>query len=273
MPGMDWSKQDGDGPGAYQSFLVPAMFEPFAASLVVRAGIGPGDRVLDVACGTGALTRAAARAAGVDGAVVGVDLGEPTLTVARTVDAGEGAAPIRYVQSDAAELPVDSDAFDAALCQQGLQFFPDRSGALIEMHRALRPGGRVAVAVWTRPEDQPFGAVVDALERHVSQDAADAMRSPFAMDDQAELAGLLTAAGFEDVGVVAETIECTFATHTEFAPMTLAAGPVAPMFAEAPMQARRAVALEVAEALAAFALPDGRMRAPMTANVATGRRP
>src|SRR6476620_1916117 len=103
---MDWSKQGGRGPAAYQSFMVPAMFEPFAASMVVHAGSAPGARVPDVACGTGALTRAAARAAGPDGAVSGLDHGDPTIEVARTIVPGPDAAPITYAQSEAAELAV-----------------------------------------------------------------------------------------------------------------------------------------------------------------------
>ncbi|MEA2292563.1 MAG: hypothetical protein QOE86_202 [Solirubrobacteraceae bacterium] len=270
---MDWSRHGGGGPSAYQAFLVPAIFEPFAASLVVRAGIAPGSRVLDVACGTGALTRAAARAAGPDGAVLGTDLGEPTLELARTLDPGERAAPIRYVQSDASELPVASEDFDVALCQQGLQFFGDRAAALREMHRALRPGGTVAIAAWTGVEDQhSFAVLVDALERHIGSGPADGIRAPYVLHDQVELAGLLDAAGFEDVGVEAETLDCTWASHAEWAPMVLAAGPVSTAYAAAPLDARRAVALEVAEALAPHALPDGRLRASMTTNVATGRR-
>jgi SAM-dependent methyltransferase len=91
--------------------------------------------VLDVACGTGAVSRAAARGAGASGSVTGVDVGEPTLAIARSRPAEQGAAPIAYRQSEAGSLPLADDAFDVALCQQGLQFFPDRLKALAEMRR------------------------------------------------------------------------------------------------------------------------------------------
>src|SRR4051812_8686734 len=100
MTTMDWSAQGGSGPENYQRFLVPAMFDPFAATFVVKAGIETGSRVLDIACGTGAASRAAARRAGPDGSVTGVDLGEPTLAVARSFDPEPGAAPIRFLQGD-----------------------------------------------------------------------------------------------------------------------------------------------------------------------------
>src|SRR3954453_4126340 len=126
MATMDWSAQGGSAPQMYQAFLVPAMFTPFAETLVMKAGIGPGFVVLDVACGTGAASRAAARRAGPDGSVTGVDLGEPTLAIARSFDAEPGAAPIEFLQGDATKLPVEAGGYDAAICQQGMQFFPDR---------------------------------------------------------------------------------------------------------------------------------------------------
>jgi ubiquinone/menaquinone biosynthesis C-methylase UbiE len=264
---MDWTKQGGSGPRSYQDFLVPAMFAPFAETLVEQAGVEPGSRVLDVACGTGVVSRTAARRAGAGGAVTGVDLGEPTLAVARAQPADEGAAPIEYLQADATTLPVEDAAFDVALCQQGLQFIPDRTAALAEMRRALKPGGRLAVATWTAIETCPMGAVADALARHVGAEAAQMQRSPFALS-AAELEEAVEGAGFADVDVRTETIECTWETHADFARRNIASGPIALLFDAAPDAAQRAVAEEVAERLAPNATPDGRLTMPMTSFVA-----
>src|SRR4051812_11083329 len=223
MTTMDWSAQGGSGPANYQSFLVPAMFEPFARTLMEQLGVKPGDRVLDVACGTGAASREAARVAGADGAVTGVDLGEPTLAVARSFDPDSGAAPIEFLQGDATALPVEDAAYDVALCQHGLQFFPDKPAALAEMRRALRSGGRLAIATWTDVERNPFWAVIQALEKHVGAEAGAVLNSPFALP-AAELERLVSEAGFEDVDMRVEEQECTWdATPEEFAPRTIAA--------------------------------------------------
>src|SRR3954462_11332708 len=198
MTTMDWSAQGGTGPANYQQFLVPAMFDPFAKTLVAQGGVEPGDRVLDVACGTGAASRAAARAAGADGSVTGVDLGEPTLAVARSFDPEDGAAPIEFLQGDATALSVEDAAYDVALCQHGLQFFPDKPAALAEMRRALRPGGRLGIATWTDVERNPFWAGIPALEAHLGAGAGAVLNSPFTLE-AAELERLVTGAGFEDV--------------------------------------------------------------------------
>jgi ubiquinone/menaquinone biosynthesis C-methylase UbiE len=268
MATMDWSAQAGEAPESYQEFLVPAMFAPFAERLVRRAAVEPGSVVLDVACGTGALSRAAARWAGARGSVTGVDLGEPMLAIARTRAAEDGAARIEYLQSDAAALPFDDDVFDVALCQQGLQFFPDRPSALAGMRRALKSSGRLAVATWKDIERSPFIAIVDALARHVGHEAAEMMHSPFGLADGEELARVISAAGFRDVVVEDETIDCTWASHAEFARRVIAAGPVATVFAAANEDAQIAVVEEVAARLAPHAAPDGSLRMPMTSNVA-----
>jgi ubiquinone/menaquinone biosynthesis C-methylase UbiE len=271
VPTFDWSAQGGNAPAQYEEFLVPAMFTPFAETLVEQAGITEGSHVLDVACGTGAASRAAARRAGGSGSVTGLDLGEPTLAIARSAPAEEGAAPITFKQSDAAALDAESDAFDVAICQQGLQFFPDRPAALAEMRRALKPGGRLAIATWTGMEGNPFGAVVEALKNNLSADAASMLASPFALTAE-ELERVIADAGFGDVEVRQEEQVCTFdARPEEFGPRTIACGPLAATFAQAPEEAQRAVAQETGERLKQHVDGDGRVRMPMVSNVALAR--
>lgn len=268
---MDWSTQAGSAPATYEAFLVPAMFAPFADRLVELARVQPGSAVLDVACGTGVVSRAAARLAGTGGSVTGVDLGEPTLEIARSLVVEGAAAPITYLQSDAGSLKVADAAFDIVLCQQGLQFFPDRPGALSEMHRALRSAGNVAVATWTDIEHSPFAVTAESLASHIGHDAGQMLRSPFALSDGDELKRLLRAAGFDDVVTSQETIECIWSSHPDWARLAISAGPVAQIFAAAPSEARRAVSTEVAERLAPYATADGRLRMTMTTNIAVGR--
>jgi SAM-dependent methyltransferase len=271
---MDWTRQDEAGAREYAEWMVPAMFEPFQALMVERAGVTEGAAVLDVACGTGAVTRAAARAAGRDGRVTGVDLGSPMLAVARGTPAEAGAAPITYLEGPAERLPVDDDSFDAATCHHGLQFFGDRPGAIAELRRALRPGGRAAIAVWGAIALQAhFKALADALERHVSEEAATRTRSPYALDDDALLTELLTGAGFTDVTITRETRPVTYASHEDFARRTVAAGPVAVLFAAAPADQQAAVAADVTEALRGLRTADGRLASEMTSVVATGTAP
>ena len=270
MASMDWDTQSGSAPATYQEFLVPAMFAPFAKRLVEHGYVRPGSRVLDVACGTGVVSRAAAILAGTGGSVAGVDLGEPTIAIARSHPAEENAAPIDYAHADAAVLPFDADDFDVALCQQGLQFFPERAAALAEMRRVLKPGGRVAVATWKEIGPQ-FSAIADALERHVSTEAAQMIYSPYALGDSATLAQLMSDAGFREVAVIDETIECMWASHPEFARGYIAATPIAPMFAAASSHSQQAVCDEVAERLAPHATAEGSLRMPMTSNIAVGR--
>ncbi len=271
MAMMDWSAQGGSAPEHYEGFLVPAMFAPFAELLVEHVQVRSGSAVLDVACGTGVVSRAAARVAGLSGSVTGVDLGEPTLEVARSLPTEAGAAPITYIRSDAASLPLLDAAFDIAVCQQGLQFFPDRGSALAEMRRALRADGRLAVATWTDLEHSPFAAAADALTAHLGPDAGDMLRSPFALSDADELERLVKAAGFSEVIVRQDAIECTWSSHAEWAPLAIASGPVAQIFASAANDKQRAVAEEVAARLAPHATSDGRLRMTMTTNIALAR--
>jgi len=143
-----------DAPTHYQA-AVERFMAPFVSAVVTQAA-SPGDNVLDVACGTGFATRAAARVVGESGSVVGTDLNAGMLTMARTVPF-EGI-DISWRQAFALDLPYADGESDAVLCSQGVQFFPNPSSGLPEMARVLRSGGRMAVTMWDELEQNPFFA-------------------------------------------------------------------------------------------------------------------
>lgn len=151
-------------PEHYERVLAPAVFEPWAEVLVDAAGVAAGDRVLDVASGTGVVARAAARRVGIRGHVLATDISGPMLRHAAGQPALDGAAAIEYQQAPATELPARDGAFDVVLCQQGLQFFSARSEAVREMARVLRSGGAVGAAVWAAGHRlEPFDDYAEAL--------------------------------------------------------------------------------------------------------------
>jgi len=128
---------------------VRLIMEPWVRRLVDVVALKQGERVLDVACGTGFVARLAAHSVGTEGRVVGVDLNASMIEAARTTSQRDAATTIEWQAADATALPFDNGAFDVVLCQQGVQFFPDRLQALREMHRVLRLGGRLAFTVWS----------------------------------------------------------------------------------------------------------------------------
>jgi ubiquinone/menaquinone biosynthesis C-methylase UbiE len=137
----DWSLS-GVGPETYELYQVPSTFEPLAHLLLDRVNLENGQIVLDVACGTGVVARLAAAIVGNTGNVVGVDFNAGMLEVAEKNTPPE-ITNIDWLQGDASALPSEDAKFDVVVCQQGLQFFPDKMGALREMHRVLVPDGRV----------------------------------------------------------------------------------------------------------------------------------
>jgi SAM-dependent methyltransferase len=175
----------------YEEGIVPALTREWAPRLVEAAGIRRGDRVLDVACGTGVLSQAVAQAVGPDGSVTGLDLDPGMLAIAARVVPG-----VSWHRGAAEALPFPDATFDAVVSQFGLMFFPDRSRALQEMWRVLKPLGRMAVAVWASLDDTPaYAAEVALVERLAGPAAADVLRSPFVLGDRARFESTFTAAG------------------------------------------------------------------------------
>lgn len=181
----------------YEEFFVPALFQEWASRVADAAHISPGQCVLDVACGTGVVTREASHRVGTSGSVVGLDLNEGMLAVAK-----RKASEIEWQQGHAEALPFDSDSFDAVVCQFGLMFFEDRCAAIEQMVRVLRHGGHLAVAVWDSLENTPgYAAVTELLKRLFGDEVANAMRAPFVLGDTQVLQSLFTDAGVPDAQI------------------------------------------------------------------------
>jgi ubiquinone/menaquinone biosynthesis C-methylase UbiE len=192
----------GNVPENYERYLVPSIFGPWAGDLVEAAALRRGDRVLDIACGTGIVARTAVRALGTGSNVVGLDVSAPMLAVAKSAAEGE-VLSVEWREGSAMKLPFADGAFDVAFCQQGLQFFPDRSAALSEIHRVMAPGGRLVLSVWREIELSPaFVVLADALARHISPEAGKMMTAgPFSWSDQETLRATIAGAGFSDITV------------------------------------------------------------------------
>lgn len=182
----------------YDEQFVPALFSQWGPVLCSAAGVAAGQRVLDVACGTGALTVAVADRVLPDGAVVGLDANPQMLAVARRK---HGA--IRWHEGRAESLPFDDTTFDAVVSQFGLMFFDDRVAALREMWRVLRPGGRLAVAICDAIEHSPgYASLAALLDRLFGTRIGDAFRAPFVLGDADALRALCTDAGIPAANIV-----------------------------------------------------------------------
>ncbi|RRQ80520.1 methyltransferase [Streptomyces griseofuscus] len=154
-----------EGPEAYDIHSAPIM-APFVAALLDAVRPAPGESVLDLACGTGFAARAAAALVGPTGRVRGTDLDEGMIRVAR-----QRAPRIDFIAAPADRLPYDDSAFDAVVCQQGAQFFPDLTAALTETARITRPGGRFAATVWAPLDRQPYFLAHEHALRTYAPDA------------------------------------------------------------------------------------------------------
>lgn len=152
MPDHEHWQLDGSAPELYQRYLVPAITSLWAADLINRVQVRAGQTVLDVACGTGVVARLAAERMA-SGRVVGLDFNNGMLAVARSLPT-KGAST-DWIEGSALNLPFPDNSFDVALCQLGLQFFPDRPLALREMRRVLVPSGRIALSVFSAIERTP----------------------------------------------------------------------------------------------------------------------
>jgi len=184
-----------DAATSYEEFFLPALFNQWTPHVLNAAQVDPGQKVLDVACGTGVLARAALARVSPGGSVAGLDLNPGMLAVAAKVE-----PRIAWRQGMAESLPYSDESFDVVVSQFGLMFFPDRLAAVREIHRVLVSEGRLAVAVWDSLDHIPgYAAEVALVERVAGEQAAGPLRAPFILGDIEELAALFKSAGVRDV--------------------------------------------------------------------------
>lgn len=221
----------------YQRNFVPAIATPASAGLLAAADLKAGERVLDVACGTGIIARLAAARVGPTGSVSAIDVASDMIDVAKATPAPTEPA-IEWHVGDATSLPFDDEQYDVVTCQMGLMFVEDRTAAVAEMRRALVPGGRVVV---------------------------------FSMHDPAAVADLLRAAGLRDIDAHESTATFQLPAPAEFPWQYMDLTPMGPFVAQATEAARTAMELQVVEARETYVV-EGATPLDQPMVIATGRR-
>jgi ubiquinone/menaquinone biosynthesis C-methylase UbiE len=268
--GVSGWQLEGDASLAYDTHIVDVFLQDYSRRLVEVAAIKPGDRVLDVACGTGVVTRLAANKIGSAGQVVGFDLNAGMLARARAF--GDTAAAIEWRLGNATEMPFADATFDCVVCQHGLQFIPNKAAAASEMHRVLADRGRIVISVWRSIEHCPWqAAIADAVERNMGSEHAAKIRSAFSFGDADQLRQVIVAAGFQDVEIRIERETIRHAAMAEYVPGYISATPIAAAVAGLNQEAQAKIATDVRDALAVYRVGDS-LAAPIEAHVAIGHR-
>lgn len=245
---------------AFEARFVPALFTPWAERMIDATGIGAGARVLDVACGTGAVARLAATRVGEAGSVTGLDLNEAMLTVARRV-----RPDIEFRRGNAMELPFPDDAFDVVTCQAGLMFVPDPERAVREMARVATSNGTVSVQVWDRRADQPaYDPFLEVVERHAVPEAVSLVNTYFVLGDRPRLEAMVRSAGLEVAETLTESRSMRFANAEELVAIEIQSTPLGERLSD---DVIRAIVEDVREALKGFANAEGSLDVPMRGHI------
>jgi len=179
----------------YERYLVPLIFEPYAADMAARVTSRSPQRVLEIAAGTGVVTRAMSATLARDVAIVATDLSQPMIDLAQTLGTER---PVEWRQADVLALPFDDQEFDAVVCQFGVMFFPHKSTAFAEAHRVLRPGGALIFNVWDRIEENEFAdTVATAVASMFPGDPPSFLaRTPYGYSDRSAIQRDLSVGGF-----------------------------------------------------------------------------
>ncbi|MEM9049619.1 MAG: methyltransferase domain-containing protein [Pseudomonadota bacterium] len=252
----------------YDALFVPALFAPWPAKLIAAARVEKDQTVLDIACGSGVLTRALQAAVGPGGRAIGLDPAPGMLAAA-----AEHLPDAEWVLAPAEALPMGEATFDAVLCQFGMMFFKDRQGAAAEMLRVLKPQGSLAVAVWNALDHNPaYRDIVALLDAHLGRDAGDAVRMPFNLGDAAALCGVFEAAGFAAVSAQTLSEPARFPSPRVMVEAELRGW--LPLFGISLDEPAIAALLEKADqVLAGYRDADGAAAFATSAHIVTARKP
>jgi ubiquinone/menaquinone biosynthesis C-methylase UbiE len=255
-----------DAPTAYSRFALKIV-EPWTDDLILAANCRDGDRVLDLACGTGIVASRVNLVSRKFCYVSGLDINEGMLKVARR------NTQLEWHQGSATELPFDADSFDVVLCQQGLQYFPDRTAAMKEIARVLAPGGRTALNVWGALERQPFFVTaIEAIGEFLGADAQAPFYLAFSLDSADELRQLANGAGLQNTCVRFEHRTMRYPIPARFVAGWVSGAPITAQFLALPDDRRQAFITYVVDRLASY-VDDAGLAVPMENHFLTASKP
>lgn len=269
MSSVSYRNFTGTGAENYQRYFVPAIATPVSAGLLQTAGLQPGERVLDAACGTGLIARLAAEQVGPTGCVTAIDIAPDMIDVARATPSPAGA-PTDWQVGDATSLALPDDSYDVVLCQMGLMFMEDRPAAVAEMRRVLAPGGRLVVNT-PGTIQPPFVLMEQAIVDHISPELGGFVRAVFSMHDPDAVAVLLRAAGLDDVDANVSIATFHLPAPAAFLWQYINLTPMGPLVARAPEAAQAAMERQVVDSWAPFVV-DGATLVDQPMVIATGRK-
>jgi ubiquinone/menaquinone biosynthesis C-methylase UbiE len=267
MAEQELGRFSGSAPENYERYFVPRIGRPMAEELIARASLRSGERVLDVACGTGVVTRLAKEKVG-SGPVTGLDLTPGMLAVARSVTPGEMA--ITWQEGNAESLPFPDNSFDVVLCGLSLQLMPNRVTALREMKRVLDSGGRLLLSTPGRMP-APFGAIEGALARHLGPEAAGFVKAVFSLHDPQVLQTLMSEAGLKEIHVESLNKRLEMPAPREYFRQYIESTPLAKLAKGADASKRDAMEREAVEGLERF-VDQGHVILDQEALIGTARK-
>lgn len=254
----------------YEICWVPSLMGKCADDLVAAANIKPGDRVLDVACGTGVVARSAIQKCLPGGVVVGTDINEPMLAAARKIADDLGVIGVEWRPSDALDMPFEDASFDVVVCQQGLQFMPEKSKAIGEMARVLCREGRLAVSVWK--EASVFGEVLsEVLDKHFGAGITAPWQVAYSFGDRDELRTLARECGFENIYVELDVKMGRHAVPKDFVAGAIAGSPLGAEFEQTDPDKRREIIEEIIRGIDKY-MDDGGFAIPANCHTLTATK-
>ncbi len=252
----------------YEKYFVPVIGEPLAKDLIEIADLDEGEKILDVACGTGVIARMAAKQVGSKGKVEGLDVNPAMLAVAKSITPKK--EKIQWVEASATSIPLPDDSFDVVMCQMGLQFVDDKNAALKEMYRVMNPEGRL---VFNLPG--PIGPMLEvmdkALEKHIGQDAARFVEVVFSLHDPEEIKNLLIRAGFHDFEIQQKVKTLRLPAPKDFLWQYINSTPLAVIVSKADEKSCAALEYEVVNEWQKF-VDNGGMRYEQKFSIATAKK-
>lgn len=243
---------------------------------MAAAEIAPGEHVLDIGCGTGALARAAAEKAGADGHVTGLDISDTMLARAAEILPGDGAAPINWLEADAQSHAFGEGSFDCFVSRFGVMFFAEPVAAFANLRRCARPGGRFAAITWRGPEDSPYFRLMGRVRAELAGPPPPSdphAPGPMAFADPDRVLGLLAEAGW-DAG--AQTINLNLVPRggiDGFVDQALRVGPLGAALKSGDLSERDVPAAQdrLREVFAPMTDADGTLRIPNALNLFTAK--